>query len=152
MKATTLPADAFAFYVSLGPDRAYGAVAKEFGVSKRTVLRRARAEDWKGRIERIESEARHRIDKKAVESLEEMGERHLKIVRAIQGKALAALQRMELDSAMDAVRALDLTVKAERILRGDGSEQEAERIEELHREEIRALLVRTDDPASPDHE
>ena len=142
---TTKPSgDAFTFYFSLGPGRSYADVAREFGISRRTVLRRAKAEDWKGRIDRIEAEARVRIDKKVVESIEEMSERHLKILRAIQGKALATLQRMELTDAMDAVRALDLTVKAERILRGDGSDQEAERIKELHREEIQTLLVRKD--------
>ena len=145
---TRLATDAFSFYVSLGPDRSYGDVAKEFGVSKRTVLRRAKAEDWQGRVERIEAEARMRIDKKAVESIEEMGERHLKIVRAIQSKALQTLQRMDIDSAMDAVRALDLSVKAERILRGDGSERDMERLEEITREEIQNLLVRTDVPSN----
>ncbi|MEM7517345.1 MAG: hypothetical protein AAF368_10535 [Planctomycetota bacterium] len=135
-----LPIEAFAFYAGLGPDRSYSDVAREFGVSKRTLIRRAKSEDWLARIEKIEAEARLKMDKKAVESIEEMGERHLKILRAIQGKALATLQRMELGSAMDAVRSLDLAVKSERLLRGDGSERDAERIEELHREEIRTLL------------
>ena len=144
MSAKTLPLEAFAYYVSLGPERSYQAVATEFGSSKRTVVRRAKLEDWQQRIQKIESEARLRVDKKAVDSIEETSERHLKILRAIQSKALQALQTMELTSAMDAVRALDLTVKAERVVRGDPSDRDQARLEEITRDEIQSLLTSTE--------
>ena len=149
MTAKALPQEAFSFYLSLGPARSYQAVATEFGTSKRTVLRRAKQEEWQPRIRKIESEARLRVDKKAVDSIEEVSERHLKILRAIQSKALQALQTMEITSAMDAVRALDLTVKAERIVRGDPSDRDQERLEEITRDEIKNLLSSSeasDDP------
>jgi len=144
MSARTLPLEAYSYYVSLGPERSYQAVATEFASSKRTVVRRAKLEDWQRRIEKIESEARLRVDKKAVDSIEEVSERHLKILRAIQSKALQALQTMEITSAMDAVRALDLTVKAERVVRGDPSDRDQARLEEITRDEIQNLLASTE--------
>lgn len=145
MSARKLPGEAFSFYVSLGPERSYQAVAREYGVTKRTVVRRAQQEDWQRRIKKIESEARARVDKKAVESLEEVAERHMKILRAIQSKAIQALQSLEIASAMDAVRALDLTVKAERLVRGDPQDRDQARVEEVTREEVQSLLATVED-------
>lgn len=48
-----LPSDAFTYYVSLGPDRTYGTVAKYFQVDKRTVLRHASAQKWQAQIAEI---------------------------------------------------------------------------------------------------
>ena len=44
-----------------------------------------------------------------------MNERHLKIAKALQGKALEALRRLPLDKATDVIRALELGVKQERL-------------------------------------
>ena len=141
-----LPAEAFSYYVGLGPDRSYEAVAKEFGVSKRTVVRRAVKDDWKTRIQGIESEARERVDKKAVETIEQMADRHMKILRVIQSKALQALQQMEIASAMDAVRSLDLAVKAERIVRGEPGDRTALSFEEIAQKQNERWRVRESGP------
>ena len=45
-----LPDDCFAYYVSLGAERSYHAVARHYGVTKRTVARRAAEEDWQGKL------------------------------------------------------------------------------------------------------
>jgi len=44
--ARKIPADAFDYYASLGPDRSYRAVAERYGVSKRAVTKHAAAEGW----------------------------------------------------------------------------------------------------------
>jgi len=112
--------DAFACYVTT---RSYEAVAKKFGVSKRTVVRSAKRGDWQRRLEAVEKEARERVEKKLVETIEAMDTRHLKSLRVIQGKSLEALRAMPIDSAMDAVRALDLAIRQERVIRGEPGER-----------------------------
>ena len=99
-----LPTGAFEFYVTLGPERSYQKVADHFVVSKRTVTKRAVQENWATRLLEAEAEARGRSEAKAVESLEAMNERHLKVARALQAKAVKALQELPLDSARDRPR------------------------------------------------
>lgn len=117
--AQRLPGDAFAFYAGLGPTRSYQAVAAKFGVSKRSVTRRAAEENWPQRILELEQKARQGAEQKVQESLEEMNVRHLKILRAIQTKALQALQQFSIASAMEAVRSLELSIRQERVARGE---------------------------------
>ena len=132
--------DAFAFYAQLGPTRSYGAVAERFEVSKQTVVRAARRENWQGRLTEIEAKARERTDESAAESIEEMNQRHTKFLRAIQARALEALKSMPLSSAMEAVRALELTIKHERLINGEPSERAELSVEDVTREEIATCL------------
>ena len=141
-----IPPEAFSHYVSLGPGRSYQAVAEHFGVSKRAIVARAKAEDWQERLRRIETEVRDRVDQRTVETLEEMAERHLKILRVIQTKAVQALKAMEIESAMDAVRALDIAVKAERIVRGEPGDRTELSFQEIAKQQHeRWLSAREDD-------
>ena len=136
-----LPPDAFDFYVNLGPDRSYEKVAAHYGISKRGVTKAAHREDWSGRLTRIEAQARQATDKKLGESIEEMNERHLKVVKAVLGKGLETLKSLPLANAMDAVRAIDMALKQERVIRGEPSERTAMTIAETTRDEIQRLLV-----------
>ena len=113
-----IPPDAFTFDASLGPKRSYQAVAEHFSVSKRAVTGVADREKWQERLMEIERKARDKADEKVLESLEQMNERHLKVLRFIQGKAIETLKSMPLESAMDAVRAFGLTLDKERTIRG----------------------------------
>src|SRR5687768_15235574 len=119
MARRKIPADAFYFYVSLGPAGSYEEVAKHYGATKRAVVRVAMKERWQERARELESEARARTRERAIESLEAMNERHLKSLRVVQGRAIEALKAMPLDTAMAAVRALDLAIKQERSIRGE---------------------------------
>ncbi len=136
-----LPPESFEYYVSLGPDRSYEKVAGHYDVSKRAVTNAAGRDNWVGRLAKIEAEARQATDKKLGESIEEMNERHLKVVKVVQGKALETLKSMPLASAMDAVRSIDMALKQERLIRGEPSERTAMTIAETTREEMRRLLV-----------
>ena len=136
-----LPQEAFDFYVGQGVKRSYTSVAQRYGVSKGAVVALAKRERWQERLAEIEAKARKAGDEKAAESLEQIRARHLKAARVIQAKAIDALQSMSLQSAMDAVRALDLGVRTERLLLGDPSERTALSVEEVIREEMRDLLV-----------
>jgi hypothetical protein len=145
MKRSKLPLDAYAFYLGLGADRSYSAVAKRYGVTKRTVTRHALKERWQENVVEHERKLRQRSQEKAIESLEAMNERHLKLLRVIQAKALETLKVYTLTDAMDAVRALDLTIKHERVIRGEPSERTAVDVEALIKMEYQRWLVRTDD-------
>jgi len=141
-----LPFDAFDYYVSLGTDRSYQAVADHYGVTKRAVAKHAMKEDWQGQVATIERQVRETVNKKSQETLEQMAERHLKQLRVIQMKALEALKAMPLERAMEAVRALDLTMKQERNLRGDpAADREAMTTEAIIKREYQRWLKVVDD-------
>lgn len=145
-----IPEDAFQAYFAMGPARSYQAVAERYGVSKRSVTRFATRQNWSERIAKIENEARERADRRAVETLDEMNERHLRIAKAIQAKALESLRSLPMEKAIDAVRALDVGVRQERLVRGEPTERQAS-VEELIRSETRELLMVVDggnEPAS----
>ena len=139
--AGKLPADSFDFYVGLGAERSYQTVADHFGVTKRAVTKRASQERWQARVADLEATARRAAEKKPLETLEEMSVRHLKSLRVVQGRALETLRSTAIESAMDAVRALDMALKQERVIRGEPSECTAMTIAETTRDEIQRLLT-----------
>ncbi len=118
-----LPSDAFSHYLGLGPDRSYQAVAQHYGVSKQAVTKAAQRESWQERLQKVERQAREGVDRRVVETLETMNDRHLKTLRLIQRKALEALSSMPLGTAMEAVRALDISIAKERLVRGEPSDR-----------------------------
>lgn len=138
---TRLPADAFEQYVALGGSRTYQALAERLRVSKRSVVRKAVAEDWQGRLAKIEAASRDKLDEKLTETLAAVNGRHLKTLRLIQAKAIKALQAMALDSAIDAIRALDLSIKHERLILGEPSERTAVSVEDIIRREYERWMV-----------
>ena len=125
-------------------------MAERFRVTKQAVVKAATRERWQERLQHIESQARAKATEAAVESLADMAERHSKMLRAIQGKALETLRNMPLASAMDAVRALDLTIRQERLIRGEASERAELSVEEVTKREIHELLVVDGDEGPPE--
>ena len=108
-------------------------MADHFGVAKKTVTKHAVKEKWQPRVEELEAKATERSTARMVESLEEMNLRHMKALRAVQGKAIEALRSFSLESAMEAIRALDLAIRQERTIRGEPGERTAVSIEEMVR-------------------
>ena len=141
MSARIPAEEAFTYYVGLGPERSYGTVAKRFSVTKRAITKLAQRESWQSRLVAIEQEAQTRSDEKLAETLEQMNDRHLKMVRAMQAKALAALKAMPLGSAMDGVRALNLAIEKERLIRGEPTDRSALSVEETIKREYEAWLT-----------
>ena len=143
--AAKLPHPAFEFYFGLGPGRSYQTVAYEFGVSKKSVTKRATSECWQDRLAKLEEKSRQNAEKKALETLDGMNDRHLKSLRVIQGKALETLKNLPLSSAMEAVRSLDLAIKQERVIRGEPGDRTAVSVEDvIKREYGRWLSVETE--------
>ena len=136
-----IPEDAFDRYVSLGAARSYQVLADEYGVSKRAVTKRAAAEDWAQRLDRIEADARQQSDKKLAESLGEMRGRHLTTIRAMQSRAVSALQKYPLTSGMEAMKAAEMAIKLERLVAGESTDNTALTVEEICRREYATLMV-----------
>lgn len=128
-----IPHDAFDWYVA--NDSTYRAVAEHYGVTKRAVVAHAKKNLWAERLEKVQTQARARSEQRLAETLEEMNTRHLRALRAIQGKALETLRSTQLASAMEAVRAIDMSIKQERIVRGEPGDRTAVSVEEVVRRE-----------------
>jgi hypothetical protein len=135
-----IPADAFEYYVGLGPDRSHAAVADHYGVTKRAVTRRAVAEDWADRMEKIEAHAREKSDARLGDALAEMRERHLKTLKAMNMRAIQALQSYPLTSGMEAMRAAEMVIKLERLIHGEPTDRSAVSVEETIRHEYENWL------------
>ncbi len=138
---TKIPPDAFTFYFGLGSDRSYQAVADRYGVSKRSVTKLAVQENWQDRVATLGRKARENSDQRILETLEDMNERHLKTLRVIQGKALETLKAMPLASAMEAVRALDMSIGKERLIRGEPSDRTVVSVEETIKREYERWMM-----------
>jgi len=136
-----IPPEAFEYYFALGAGRSYRAVAEHFGVSKTAVANAADREGWQKQVERRDEKVRANAEEKSVETREEMCERHLKMLRLIQGKAIEALRQMPVQSAMDAIRALGLTIREERVVRGEPGERTAVTIEDAIRREYERWMT-----------
>lgn len=140
-----VPADAFALYVAMGADRSYEQVAKQLSLSKRTILRTAMKERWQDRLVEIEKKAQAETDSKLAQTLHEASMRHRKLLLAVASRAAQALQRYELRSAMEAVRAAEVAVKLERLLLGESTESRTISVEQASRDEVSRFLVSTNE-------
>lgn len=136
-----IPPGAFEYYASLGIDRSYAKVATRYGVTKRAILRCAKREDWQRRVDELDVKARDASEKRAVESIEQMNDRHLRAMKIIQAKALEALKSLSLETAFEAIRALDMATKSERLIRGEPSGRTEISLEETLKREYERWLV-----------
>jgi len=136
-----IPTNAFDIYFGLGPGRSYRAVAERCGVSKQAITKLAKRDGWQGRLQDIEDRSRQDSTQKAVDTVAEMNARHLKMLKAVQGKALETLRSMPLATAMDAVRSLEMTIKHERVICGEPTERAALTVEEVTERELRRWLI-----------
>jgi len=136
-----IPPGALEYYLGLGAERSYQKVADHYGVSKRSVTKLATRERWQDRVAALERQAREGAEKRALESLESMNLRHLKALKVIQGKGLEALRAMPLSTAMEAVRALDMAIRQERLIRGEPSDRTAVSVEEVVRREYERWML-----------
>jgi hypothetical protein len=136
-----IPPDAFDLYFGLGVRRTYQAVAEHYDVSRRAVTALAVREGWRQKMVDLERKARERGDTKVVETLEAVQAKHLKTLQVVLGKALEALRAMPLTTAMDAVRAIEMVIKQERLVRGEPGDRSAIDVEAIIRREQESWLV-----------
>lgn len=141
MAKKKLPLDAFEYYFSLGQDRSYRNVAEHFGVSKTAVGNLAEKENWQKRVTDLEKKVHNAVEQKITETLEQMSERHIRMCKLIQKKALETLKTMPLTTAIEAVRALDSSIKQERLIRGEPTDRSAVSIEDVIRQEYERWMT-----------
>ncbi len=146
-----IPPDAFDFYFALGPPRSYQVVAERYGVTKRAVTNYAKRENWQQRLLEVEAEARARSDRKKVDALEVVQDRHLKALRLVLGKGIEGLRQTSIDKPFDAVRAIGLAIREERITLGEPGDRTAVTIEDtIKREYERWMSVAEGEPEPED--
>src|SRR4029450_3148288 len=150
--AKRIPPDAFEIYVAMGAGRSYQALAEKFHVTKKAVTLLAKREGWQRRILELEAKARAASEKKIRESLEERNERNLTALRFIQARAIEALKRMPIDSAMDAVRAYQASLREERVILGEPTDRTAVSIEDTIRREYERWMVSQPDQEGSEEE
>ena len=139
-----IPPDAFLQYYALGPQRTYAAIAERLGVSKRAVALAAQRENWQSQIIDLERNAREKSVRQAQETLEEINERHLKVLRYILGRAVDALTQAPPPRFGEASRAVLSAIEKERAILWGESERADTSVEELIRREY-ALCMRVVD-------
>jgi len=137
-----LPPDAYSYYLSLGTKRSYQAVADHFEVSKQTVTKRAVRENWQDRIAELERDSHARAEKKYSDTLDEMNDRHIKMYTAVLGKAIETLRAMPITTAWQAIRAIDMFTKNERMARELPTERTAMSVEQVLRDEFKAWMLK----------
>ena len=126
-----MPSDSFERFMGLGPQRTYQKLADGLGVSKRSVVRRARRDGWQARLAKIELDARVKTDAKLTDDVADVNERHLKTLRLLQARALQGLASLPLRSGADCARILDMAIKAERAVLGKDKGERGTTLEEL---------------------
>lgn len=108
---------AFDYWVSLGSDRTHEAVADRYGVSVRTVQRRARDEDWTSRLQFVsKAEREGSTEIKDPDALLNALDRQQRFFRDLQVAARKYLKAEGFKSGAEALRALDIGARAEREL------------------------------------
>ena len=142
-----LPPEAFEYYLELGVDRSYRAVAERFGVSKVAVVNRARKERWQDRLRNLERQSRERAEKKAIDDLDAVRERQLKAARYVQTRALEAMRELPAEKAAKLASALNIGWKHELLLLGEPTERQSN-VEEIIRREFEEWMV----PEEDDHD
>ena len=146
MPRRKIPQHAFMLYVDLGPTRSYRKVAERLGVSKRAVPARAAKERWQERLEEVEKLAQKSMDNRAQESIEEMQERHLKMISLIQTKAIEGLRSLPLAKPAECWRALVLSMNQERLVRGEPTERTELTVESMIKREYESWMT----PSEPE--
>lgn len=147
-----IPPDAFEYYISLGEDRSYQKVADHFEFTKRAIQNCAHRENWPRRLEQIERESRERTDKRLGETLDDIRERHLKTLRAMNARALEALKTYPISSGMDAIRAAEAAIKLERLIVGEPTDRNAVSVEEVIKREFSRWIDDEDEDDERDEE
>ena len=131
-----IPEDAFEQYYLLGPERSYRRLASSLAVSKQAIAKKAKRESWQGRVLERDRKMQAAVASKVEGTLEALNERHLRILRGIQARALEVLKKMPLNTGMEAVRALELSIKQERLILGEPSDRTAVSVEETVKREF----------------
>lgn len=140
-----LPADAFGYYLNLGPDRGYAAVAEHYGVSKRAVTALASKEHWQERVAQAEAKVQEQAQQQYVDAVRQMNEQHLKVLQFMLSRGVEGLKNAPVSTFGDALKAVSIAIDKERLIRGEPTDR-TESVESIvKRETARFLTTETSD-------
>ncbi len=145
-------AEAFTLYVGLGHVRSYAVVAKHYGVGTRAILFLAKRYKWAERLREIEKLAEERQREHNVSLCIEARERHLKALKILQGKALTGLRDNSARSVAESAKALETSIRLERLILGETTSNSQVSVEERQQREVDQLVVDDGDDSDPDDE
>ncbi|MFN0207852.1 MAG: hypothetical protein ACKVS6_16205, partial [Planctomycetota bacterium] len=91
-RVAKIPSTAFEEYLHLGDQRSYQLLANRYNCNKRSIVTRASREKWQKRLQQFQTQSREVALARIGEDDITIRERHLKTVRAIQGRALETLR------------------------------------------------------------
>ncbi len=141
MPKRKIPPDAVTYYLSLGPGRSYQKVAEYYGVTKRAITKIAAKERWQEKVAEIEHSALQAAEEKVRSEVEVTYQRHMKALRMVFAKGVGALNAMVIDSPADAMRAIQLAIREERVALGEPTDRTAVSIEDTIRREYERWMV-----------
>lgn len=143
MPARKIPADALAYYVSLGAERSYQKVAAHYGVTKRAVVNVARRDGWQRQVGELERTAHEQARETMRSTIEATYEQHMKALRMVFAKGVQALNRMVLETPAEALKAIQLAIREMRVALGEPTDRTAVSVEETIRREYERWMVAT---------
>ena len=149
MPKRKIPPDAVTYYLSLGPGRSYQKVAEHYGVTKRAVTKIAAKEHWQEKVAEIERSALKAAEEKARSEVEVTYQRHMKALRMVFAKGVGALNAMVIDSPADAMRAIQLAIREERVALGEPTDRTALSIEDTIKREYERWMVVEEEESDP---
>ena len=120
-----IPPTAFAIYVAMGPDRSLRELAEVLGVTKKGVAEHSKRERWQEKIGEIDDKLAESAVEVAIRTthrtVERMVERHMGAMDRVVHLAYERLTKegVEFETPMDAVRALDIAVRSQRVMKGE---------------------------------
>mgnify|MGYP000845557772 CR=1 FL=1 len=141
MKETLKQKEAFELYYSLGDKRSLMSVARQCGVSERTVARWSKLFNWQERVEQRDIENARRLEEKTNETVVATKANYRKIIKAAIGRWVKRFQGGEID--VESVWDLERLVKLDLLLMGeptDRSEHES-RVTERHEYDIVQRII-----------
>lgn len=98
-------------------------IAERLGIARPGTIGDWRREDgWEHEREIIQQATEEKVAAAISETISEMNSRHLREYKLLQGKAVAALQRLDPKSAAEAHAMMDTGIKGERLVRGEPTE------------------------------
>ena len=113
------PAVGFAYFATLGPERRLATVARHFGVSDGAVRVAAMRYKWKERVLQVTRDARAELFMTAPKLVATLNKRHLFTGQRLRIKADAYLRKNEFSNTGEALKALEVAIRLERMALGE---------------------------------
>ncbi len=97
-------------------------VAETYNLSPTTINARSKKENWVEKRKQFWLKTDAKTEEKIIEAISDMNVRHLRQYKVLQDKGLDRLEGVRIEKDRDAISAVDIGIKGERVIRGEPSE------------------------------